>query len=166
MAVVKNLFLLLSLSCLFNLAQAESNTKPDYHFEELKSVSSIRASDVNGWGRINDQVLVTGRTASRKYILVLARPDHDLAFSTALGVTSNAGRVAVKFDEVYAGNSTIRVGNRIMMIYEVKGSDAMKHARALFELRDCESQKNADCSSFTKAVEDTTVPAPKQGAAQ
>ncbi|BFM12376.1 hypothetical protein R50072_25290 [Simiduia litorea] len=164
MRAFKTLLLLLSLGCFLNQAHAESSSKPDYHFDELKSVSSIRASDVNGWGRINDQVLVTGRTASRKYILVLARPDHDLAFSTALGVTSNAGRVAVKFDEVYAGNSAIRVGNRIMMIYEVKGSAAMKQARALFELRDCESQKDADCSSFEKTVEDTTVPAPESKA--
>ena len=34
----------------------------------------------------------------------------------------------------------------------------MKHARALFELRECESKKDADCEAFEKAVKDSTVP--------
>ena len=149
--------LTLLFSGFFPLAHAQAGPA-DYQFDQLKSVTGFRSTDIDGWGRINDQVLVVSVTPSKKYILVLARTDRDLSFSQAIGVTSNGGRVEARFDSVYASNSNIRIENRISKIYEIKGSAAMKHARALFELRDCESQKNADCSSFKKAIKDITVP--------
>lgn len=124
------------------LALADSN-RPNYQFDEFKSVDSFRSADIRGWGRINDQVLTVDAGVNKRYMLVLSRPDRDITFSQAIGVTSNAGRVMARFDGVYAGNSNIRVKVPIKYIYELKGKEQLEHARTLIEDREL-AAKNAN----------------------
>ncbi|AFU98508.1 DUF6491 family protein [Simiduia agarivorans] len=123
------------IALLASMMVMANNGRPDYQFDEFKSIDSFRSSDIKGWGRINDQVLTVSAGANKRYLLVLTRPDRDIAFSHAIGVTSNAGRVMARFDGVYAGNANIRVKIPIKYIYEIKGKDQFEQARALVEER-------------------------------
>lgn len=120
------------------------SSRPDYQFDEFKSVDSFRSADIRGWGRINDQVLTVDAGVNKRYMLILSRPDRDIAFSQAIGVTSNAGRVMAKFDGVYAGNSNIRVKVPIRTIYELKGKEQLEQAHTLVEERELAAKKASD----------------------
>lgn len=135
---------------LSHLALAEM---PNYDFAELKKVSSIREADINGWSQINDQVLLISRGASRHYLFVLDRPNHDLAFSSGLGVSSSTGRVSARFDKVYSSHSKMVLPSTIKFIYEVKGKEQLAAAKALVETEEARARKATQDERKAKKTE-------------
>ncbi|MCM2681328.1 DUF6491 family protein [Echinimonas agarilytica] len=124
--------LMMSFALTGTLMAAEK-VKPNYEFSELKEVRSVRNSEVSGWGAWTDQVLLMSGSPGRKYLVILTRPDHDLAFSLNLAVTNSGGQIMAKFDKVYAMNSAIKVGVPIKKIYELKGKEQIELAKKLVE---------------------------------
>lgn len=132
-----------TLLLLFGLSGCASTTpsiQPDYEFEELEKVKSVRNHNVDGWAPINDQALIMSTSPRTSYLVILVRPDHNLVFSHRLGVTSKGGDIMAKFDEVYAMNSGIKVGIPIKAIYKLTGKEQKELAIRLVE----EAEKEAE----------------------
>jgi len=64
-------------------------------------VSSMHVfGSIDGWRPLDDQSLIVWTTPSRPYLVQLSRRSFDLRYSTVIGVTSTAGTVYEKFDNV------------------------------------------------------------------
>lgn len=131
----------LLISSLLTLLSAASLAAPDYEFDQFPQVSSIREADIDGWGQINDQVLLVSASPSTKYMLVLERPDRDLDFGPGLKFTAKGGRVMAKFDQVQAAGNRFAIPNRIVKIYQLKGKEQVQLARELVLEREAAEQK-------------------------
>lgn len=125
-----------TLILLFGLsgpATAEK-VKPNYEFEQqFEKVKSVRSDNVNSWVAINDQVLIMTSSPRVSYLVVLSRPDHDIAFSHNISVTDRGGRIMAKFDQVYAMNSSIKIGVPIKAMYKLEGREQKDLAWQLVE---------------------------------
>lgn len=93
-----------SLICFAGAAQASSVTSDHDGFTGPERVSEIHAfRSIDGWRPIDDDTLIVWATPFRPYLLELSRRSFDLRFADVIGVTSTAGTVYEKFDDIVVG---------------------------------------------------------------
>lgn len=88
---------------------------------------------INGWTPLGDSALAVWTRPSEVWLLDLSGPCQDLAFSSAIGVTSSMNRVSARFDKVLVRNrSSINIPCHIRQIrpLDVKGIRAAERRNA------------------------------------
>jgi len=98
-----NVALLLSLTV---PAQANSDTNIAVNHAGLERVDRIHLfRSVDGWRPIDSDTLIVWTTPSKPYLIELSRKSYDLRFVEAIGVTSTAGDIYEKFDDIVVDGS-------------------------------------------------------------
>jgi len=92
---------------------------------DVSQVDSIQTFHrIDGWRPVDRDTLIIWVTPSRPYVLELSRPSYDMPFEPAIGVTSFAGTVHAKFDDVIVDGMRYP----IKAIYKIDRNTA-KHLR-------------------------------------
>ena len=78
-----------------------ANTNDKYAGAEMKPVDKMRTfNQIDGWRPINRDTLIIWATPFKPYLVELTRPTQHMRFEQTIGVTSTAGTVYAKFDDV------------------------------------------------------------------
>jgi len=98
-----SLALLASLSACATTGMSDAQKLSLYRSHAGQPVRDFQYfGQINGWTSLGDSAIAVWTKPSEAWLLDLAGPCRNLAFTPVIGVTSQFGRVSAKFDKVIA----------------------------------------------------------------
>lgn len=105
---------------LASASQAANESGPAAN-PDMRPVDRILSFNrMDGWRPIDNDTLIVWATPFRPYLVELSRPSIDMRYEQTIGVTSTAGTVYAKFDDIIVDG----IRYPIRAIYEIDRSTA------------------------------------------
>jgi hypothetical protein len=117
---IGTLVLVLAITQFAYAGTTEQNELTHVDLERVGKVSVL--GRIDSWTRVDDDTVIIWTTAFRPYLIDLSRPAHDLKFTQTIAVTSTAGQIQEKFDQVIVEG----ISYPIQAIYKLDRESAKK----------------------------------------
>lgn len=130
MKILRNIILAFTFVTLSACASTPETQKISYEFPELEEVSSVWERNIDGFSVIDKQSLFISNSPSKSYLIILARPNHDLRSAHAIKF-DNKGRLHSGFDSliIVSPDTSINIPTRIQRIYKIESKEQRQKIR-------------------------------------